>query len=131
MKKIENVNNNNDNKYEQSNSVIEVFQTLKHKDSTRFRSLKQFSAFAPPAVFGPLNTIQNHIGPVKMTISYRSEADASSVVGKVVYYGVDGDIEKEFFDEITFTTGNAVAVVKVAFKSLGVTGSTVTGTVTG
>ncbi|PFX43529.1 hypothetical protein COL32_14450 [Bacillus pseudomycoides] len=131
MKEIENTHDSNDNQYEQSNSAIEISQAPKYKDATRFRALKQFSAFAPPAVFGPLQTIQNHIGPVTMTISYRSEADASSVVGKVVYWGGNGDIEKEFLDEITFTTGDAIAVVKVAFKSQGVTGSTVIGTVTG
>ncbi|PEB64815.1 hypothetical protein [Bacillus thuringiensis] len=87
-------------------------------------TLRQFSAFAPPAVYGPLRVIATPLGNVTYNISYTSESDAAMVSGKVTYLGPDGDIERVFMDNITITTSNKVAI---CFKSNGVTGATVNG----
>jgi hypothetical protein len=92
---------------------------------------RNFTAYAPPMIWGPDTTVASHIGTVTFTITYEAVGD-TLVMGRVTYYkGPDAGqlVTEEFRDETTITTSNSVANVVCNFKGIP-TGSAVNGTVT-
>lgn len=89
---------------------------------------KQFTAYAPPMMWGAWTTIQSHGGSITFNIKYSVIGD-TSVFGKVKYYKTpDLLTEQEFKDEVSITTANVWGNIEVCFKGV-VLGSTVEGSI--
>lgn len=77
---------------------------------------KEFSAYAPPLIWGAWQTIESHVGSISFTIRYSAVGDVQ-VLGKVRYSREVGKhAEQEFNEEIKITTAAAYDNIEVAFK---------------
>ncbi|WP_028591996.1 hypothetical protein [Paenibacillus massiliensis] len=101
-------------------------------DQVRFRNgrVSQFSAYAPPLVWGPWRTVREHTGAATYEVGYRAEGEIL-VVAEIRYYSLDrGRVEQGFIDQVSIQTGDVMDIIEVRFKGGGM-GTGVTGTVYG
>jgi hypothetical protein len=89
--------------------------------------LATFTAYAPPSIWGTWQTIYNSMGSRSFTLSFSAVGD-TQVKGKVRYFGAIGKVEQEFFEQIVFASGDAIANIEVCFKGIPL-GSTVDGSI--
>ena len=91
----------------------------------RQRCAEVFSAYAPAQAWGPKVVVGSHVGSVPFDITATAIGDAS-IVGEVEYYDAGKAKRRtQFRDAIKFRTGDVAANVRVRFKSIGVTGTSV------
>lgn len=92
--------------------------------------MAEFTAYAPPLVYGTWQVIGSHLGTVNYTVKYSPIGDSNAFAKVKFFNDKEEEVEKEFFEQITFTTGNVVANVSVQFKAPGPAGVTVQGEIT-
>ncbi|MDG3075996.1 hypothetical protein [Bacillus halotolerans] len=126
---MEKQNNFNNKKIRSNNQMNIATETISKQTFSKLpfkpEVSKQFSAYAPPNFWGVWYTIESHIGPVDLSISYKAVGD-TLVLGKVRYFSENGKKEQEFIDSVQISCGNAVDNVEVCFKGVP-TGSAVEG----
>jgi hypothetical protein len=79
---------------------------------------RQFSAYAPPMIWGDWSAIANHFGSVTYGIHYTGEGD-TLVIAQVRYYSAaKGGIRviEDFQDDVVITTSASIGAVEVRFK---------------
>ena len=90
---------------------------------------RDFTYNAPPAVFGPWQTVNAYNVATTVTITFAPLGDAM-VVGEVDFFGPDGnEVVLPLFSGVPFRTGPGLAPVKVHFRGIPF-GSGVNGTIT-
>jgi hypothetical protein len=88
-----------------------------------------FSYYAPPAAFGPWQTVNAYTAPTNFTITYQPLGD-TTIFGEVRYFDASGNqVVKPLLSGAVYKTGPGLAPVEVRFRGVPF-GSGVNGTIT-
>ncbi len=98
---------------------LQPIQPIQPEDTKDLSSLAcyTFAGYAPPSVWAPYIQVYSHIGPSYFTVKYKWFGD--TMVNSVVkYYSTAGWKETIYFQQYSFTTGNAAASIYVSYVGI-------------